>query len=190
MRTVFQRRQKTTLATSNGSSSSRNSLVRTITTPATMLAFLLAIVMSVLVIKGGQALQSQSSDYTPEAAVDSQSGATEQSKVVNDDTSSESTPSDESATSNVGSGVNSVTTRTVIENGQASVEMEVNGQEVPVNQNGSSHHSINHNDGQTDINVNVQNGQSGASSSTFTSNSSSSSLNSSSFQSQSVWVNP
>lgn len=188
MRRIFQRSKKSTLVT--GSASGANLQVRAVRGPAIALAFLLAIVMSVLAIRSSQSLQSQSSDYNLGAAVDSQTGATEQNKVENDDSGSESTAGEAKAT--VDTGGNTVTTRTTVENGQASVQMEVNDEEVPINQNGTTQRTITDDNGQTNINVNVQNGQSTGSgfSSSFTSNSSTSTLNSSTFQSQTVWSSP
>lgn len=187
LKSLFQRTQKYSTATNTGSSSRSNSS-RTYSMPALALAFLLAIIASLFAIKSGQSLESQSTDYSAETAVDSQTGATEQGQVVNDDTGSESTPG--SSTSTLEAGGNSVTTRTVIENGQASVQMEVNGEEVPVNQNGATQRTINTGDGQTNINVNVSNGQSTGFSSSFNSTTTNSTLNSSSFQSQTVWTSP
>ena len=187
MRSVFQRTQKSTSATNTGGSSNGYSVVQLVKTPATMLAFLIAIIMSVLVIKSSQSLQSQSAEFVPQTTVDSQVSASEENNVSSE-TSDASASGSFQGQSNIGASGNTVTTRTVIDNGQASVQMEVNGEEVPVDQNGATNHTVTQNGGQTNINVNVQNGQSGATSSTFNSNSSNSSLNSSSFQSQSVWV--
>lgn len=188
MRKIFLTHKKSTLATANVSDT--NGIFQTVRRPAIALAFLLAIIMSVLVIRSSQSLQSQSSDYNLEEAVDSQTGATEQNKVENDDSGSESTSGEAKAT--VDTGGNTVTTRTTVSNGQASVQMEVNGEEVPVNQSGSTQKTITNDNGQTSINVNVQNGQSTGSgfSSSFSSSTTNSTTNNSSFQSQTVWTSP
>jgi len=191
MRRIFQRSLKFTSATRSASNSQASAAVRSLRRPAIALAFLLAIVMSAFAVRSGQTLLSESADHSPEAAVDSQTGATEQNKVESDNSGSESTGGE--AKASVGESGNSITTRTTVENGQASVQMEVNGEEVPVSQNGASHHTITTDNGQTTIDVNVQNGQNGqngysSSFSSTNSTSSSTTVNGTSFQSQSVWV--
>jgi hypothetical protein len=159
MRRIFQRSQKSTTATQNGSDSS-SAIVNRFISPATVLAFLIAILLSIFVIKGSQSLQSQSADYQTETAVDSQTGATEQSTVEIDVTGSESTQGLSRSSSET-----TISTDSSIDNGVGSVTVEVNGQEVPVDQNSVTHQVIQNDSSRTTIDVNLQNNQSSSSSS-------------------------
>lgn len=159
MRRIFQRIQKYTTATQNGSDSS-SVVFRRFISPATVLAFLIAIILSVLVVRSSQSLQNQSPDYTTETVVDSQTSATEQIPVEDSDTGSESTQGE--STTSVHSETN-ITTRAVIQDGVGSVHMQVNGDEVPVEPNGSTHHVIENDSGRTTLDIDVHNNQSSSS---------------------------
>ena len=159
MRRIFQRIQNYATTTPNGSSSP-SVIFKRIISPATTLAFLIAILLSVFVIKSSQSMQSQSPDYTTEAVVDSQTGATEQNTVEIDVTGSESTQGSSRSSTET-----SISTHSSIEEGVGSVSVEVNGQEVPIDQNSTSHQVIQNDTSRTTIDVNLQNNQSSSSSS-------------------------
>lgn len=157
MRRIFQRSRKYTTATQNGSDSS-SAIFNRFITPATTLAFLIAILLSVFAIKSSQSMQSQSPGYTTEAVVDSQTGATEENKVEIDVTGSESTQGLSRSSSET-----SISTYSRIDNGVGSVSVEVNGQEVPIDQNSNTHQVIENDSSRTTIDVNLQNNQSSSS---------------------------
>lgn len=142
-----------------------NSFVTFLKKPAVTLAFLMAIFSSVLV--AGQSKQLHSASPV-------QSGIKASYTTQSSDSTNASEATEVTDESNDQKTTNTVTTKTAIENGQAKVNVQVNGQEVPVPKSGSSSQTIYNNGNLTNIDVSIQNGQTGTTTSTFGTNSSSS----------------
>jgi len=146
--------------------------------PAIALAFLMAILTSVYVV--GQASQGQSA--TP---IKSDLGATSE-QASNNSSDLPVAPSYDAPTAFTQGGTvtNSVTTQTAIDNGQANVKVQVNGEDIPVPQSGSSSQTIESDGSRTNIDVSINNGQ--ASTTTSGSSTNTSTSFSTSFQSLTI----
>lgn len=146
-------------ATSNhGVSTARNIQYHAYHMPVIALAFLLVIIVSIV---AARAIQSVQRDNTPVTQA-----------LTN-------TPKEEGAQSEAlvaaEPQASSVTTEAKVENGQASVSMTVNGQEVSIPQQGSTHQTISNNGATTTIDVQTNSVQSGnTNQSSFTHNNTSS----------------
>lgn len=157
---LFQRNQGVADTDSPESDLASGSLIRILSRPAGMLVFLLAIVLAFLVVRqvsgsGGATMQLEgtqspqpvelkSSTSTP---VEAESGAP--SSVLDHDNSS-----------------TSVSTEATVIDGKPRVEVEVNGEKIPVSQQGTSQHIV-HGDGtNTVVDINIHGGQVSTSSTT------------------------
>lgn len=148
-----------------------------ISRPVTVLAFLIAVVLSVLVIRNTQTSSSQSSELQQDTIDQVAPAETKQSDAVQSSETPASAP-----------GEQSINTEMRVENGQTDVNVEVNGQQVPINDEGTTHQTITQDGSQTTVDVNIQNGQTNAVVNTDGNNNSSSFT--SSFQSQTVIFSP
>lgn len=135
--------------------------------PATVLAFLLAVVISMLVARGVASVQNHA---TTEQTLTNTLKQEDNKNLESNETSSEQAAS--------------VNTKATIDNGQANVKVEVNGQELPVSPNESVHRTVTNNGTTTTIDIQTNAIQSGDAAQSFGSNNTSSF--STSFQSSTV----
>lgn len=155
--------------------------VARLTQPVTVLAFLVAIMLSVLIVRNTQAGSGQSSEIQQETVDQVAPAEATQSEASQNSEATTPTQTNNADTQ-------SINTEMRVENGQAEVSVEVNGEQVPVRNEGSTHRTIIQDGSQTTVDVNIQNGQSNTTTTTHgTANSSSYSSN---FQSQTVITSP
>ena len=82
----------------------------------------------------------------------------------------------------------SVKTEVKVEDGQAETKVEVNGQEIPINSEGTTHTTISSDGSQTTVDVNIQSNS--ADTNAFVDSNSNSSSFTNSVQSQTVLISP
>lgn len=164
MRGVIRRGRNRADQSSLSGVSQSNSFSKFIKKPALSLAFLMAIFSSAFMAKQAQQLHSESPAQSELNASYSQSSDTEDAPPA---------PEEPSSTVANNETTNTVTTQTAIDNGKAKVSVQINGQDVPIPQEGSSSQTVTSNGNKTNIDVSINNGQSNTSTSTYGTNSSS-----------------
>jgi len=178
MRGVIRRSQNHVANTSSDVITQNSTFDRFFKKPALALAFLMAILASMYVVR--HTTQSQSV-----APVSTQIGT---SLEATNPPNVPEVPGAESqagvSTEALGSTSNSVTTQTTIGNGASDVKLNVNGQDIPMPQSSSSTQIISDNGNTTSIDVSINNGQTTTTTTGSASNYSTSF--STSFQSQTI----
>lgn len=169
-----------TLQSTLGSTSTR--AMTLLRRPAFALAFLMAISASAVAARA-----TQNNAYTPspdEQAPAAKTNAAEPAMEEVEPTGTSGSTAEQAAGNS-----HTLSTNATVENGQANVNVKVNGQDVPVNKTGQTHKTITTGDNaQSTIDVNITNNQSGDASSYI--GSSSLSTSTTSIQTQTVISSP